>query len=146
MQGNAHHPDRTDICNDRHIFLFDHDFICDSGAEVSVIPIELERKHGLPVHPTGKRVEMANGADVNCQGEVELLVKVGPKMCRLNFLVVGGVKIGILGLDAMGKLGVVLNTTEKLVTLTGTHLKDLGEKRPKFTKVPLNVNVSKLLI
>ena len=95
---------------------------------------------GLPVHPTGKRVEMANGTDASCQGVVELLVKVGPKMCRLNFLVVGGVKMGILGLDAMGKLGVVLNTTEKLVTLTGTHLKDLGEEtRPKFTKVPLNV-------
>ena len=99
---------------------------------MSVIPIELVRKHGLPVHPTAKRVEMANGADANCQGVVELLVKVGPKMCRLNFLVVGGVKIGILGLDVMGKLGVVLNTTEKLVTLTGTHLKDLGEEKAEI--------------
>ena len=129
MQGNVHHPDSD-------ILLFDHDFICDSGAEVSVIPIELVRKHGLPVHPTGKRVEMANGTDANCQGVVELLVKVGPKMCRLNFLVVGGVKMGILGLDAMGKLGVVLNTTEKLVTLTDTHLKDLGEEKAEIHESP----------
>ena len=129
MQGNVHHPDSD-------IFLFDHDFICDSGAEVSVIPIELVRKQGLPVHPTGKRVEMANGADANCQEVVELLAKVGPKMCRLNFLVVGGVKIGTLGLDAMGKLGVVLNTTEKLVTLTGTHLKDLGEEKAEIQENP----------
>ena len=57
-------------------------------------------------------------------------------MYRLNFLVVGGVKIGILGLDAMGKLGVVLNTTEKLVTLTGTHLKDLGEEKAEIQESP----------
>ena len=103
---------------------------------MSVIPIELVRKHGLPVHPTGKRVEVANGTDANCQGVVELLVKVGPMMCRLNFLVVGGVKMGILGLDAMGKLGVVLNTTEKLVTLTGTHLKHLGEEKAEIHESP----------
>ena len=66
---------------------------------MSVIPIELVQKHGLQVHPTGKRVEMANGTDANCQGVVELLVKVGPNMCRLKFLVVGGVKIGILNLE-----------------------------------------------
>jgi hypothetical protein len=92
LKGNVHHPDSD-------ILLFDHDFICDSGAEVSVIPIELVQKHGLQVHPTGKRVEMANGTDANCQGVVELLVKVGPNMCRLKFLVVGGVKIGILNLE-----------------------------------------------
>ena len=47
----------------------------------------------------------------------------------VKFLVDGGVKIGILGLDAMGKLGVVLDTTEKLVTLTGTHSKDSGGEK-----------------
>ena len=54
----------------------------------------------------------------------------------VKFLVVGGVKIGILGLDAMGKLRVVLNTTEKLVTLTGTHLKDLGEEKAEIQESP----------
>ena len=116
--------------------MFDHDFICDSGAEVSVIPIELVRKHGLRVYPTGKRVEMANGTDANCQGLVELLVKVGQNMCRLNFLVVGGVKIGILGLDAIGKLGVVLNTKNKVVTLTGTPSKESGEEMTDREKIP----------
>ena len=123
MKGNVHHPDSG-------TFLFDHDFICDSAAEVSVVPIELVQKHGLRVYPTGKRVKMANGTDANCQGLVELLVKVGQNMCQLNFLVVGGVKIGILGLDAMGKLlGVVLNTKDKVVTLTGTPSKESGEKK-----------------
>ena len=42
---------------------------------MSVIPIELVQKHGLQVLPTGKRVELANGTDANCQGVVELLVK-----------------------------------------------------------------------
>ena len=97
---------------------------------MSVIPIELVRKHGLRVYPTGKRVEMANGTDANCQGLVELLVKIGQNMCRLNFLVVGGVKIGILGLHAMGKLGVVLNTKDKVVTLKGTPSKESGEEIP----------------
>ena len=55
---------------------------------MSVIPIKLVQKHGLRVYPTGKRVEMANGTDANCQVLVELLVKVGQNMCRLNFLVV----------------------------------------------------------
>ena len=130
MKGNVHHPDSD-------ILLFDHDFICDSGAEVSVIPIELVQKHGLQVHPTGKRVEMANRTDANCQAVVELLlVKVGPKMCRLKFLVVGGVKIGILGLDAMGKLGVMLNTTDKVVTLTGSDPQDLGEEKVECQEIP----------
>ena len=117
--------------------LSDHDFICDFGAEVSVVPIELVQKHGLRVYPTGKRVEMANGTDASCQGLVELLVKVGQNMCQLNFLVVGGVKIGILGLDAMGKLlGVVLNTKDKVVTLTGTPSKESGEKKADREEIP----------
>ena len=65
LKGNVHHLDSD-------TFLFDHDFIHDSGAEVSVIPIELVRKHGLWVYPTEKRVEVANGTDANCQGLVEL--------------------------------------------------------------------------
>ena len=81
-------------------------------------------------------MEMANGTDANCQGLVELLVKVGQNMCRLNFLVVGGVKIGILGLDAMGKLGVVLNTKNKVVTLTGTPSKEPGEEMTDREKIP----------
>ena len=97
---------------------------------MSVIPIEMVRKHGLCVYPTGKRVKMANGTDANCHRLVELLVKIGQNMCRLNFLVVGGVKTGILGLHAMGKLGVVLNTKDKVVTLTGTHSKESGEEIP----------------
>ena len=67
---------------------------------------------------------------INCHGLVELLVKIGQNMCRLNFLVVGGVKIGILGLHAMGKLGVVLNTKDKVVTLTGTPSKESREEIP----------------
>lgn len=59
-------------------------------------------------------------------------------MCRLNFLVVG-VRIGILGLDAMGKLGVKLNITDKLVTLTGTNTKDSPQETGKARTVPLNV-------
>ena len=121
MKGNVHHLDSDNV-------LFDHDFIYDSGAEVSVILIELVRKHGLWVYPTEKRVEMANGTDANCQGLVELLVKVGQNMCRLNFLVVGGVKIGIFGLDTMGKLEIVLNTKDKVVTLTGTPSKESGKE------------------
>ena len=103
---------------------------------MSVIPIELVRKHGLRVYPTGKRVEMANGTDANCQGLVELLVKVGQNMCQLHFLVVGGVKIGILGLDAMGKLGVVLNTKEKVVRLTDTPSKESGEETADREEIP----------
>ena len=71
---------------------------------------------------------MANGTDANCHGLVELLVKIGQNMSRLNFLVVGGVKIGVLGLHTMGKLGVVLNTKDKVVTLTGTPSKESGEE------------------
>ena len=55
---------------------------------------QLVQKHGLRVYPTGKRVQMANGTDANCQGLVELLFKIGQNMCQLNFLVVGGVKLG----------------------------------------------------
>ena len=80
MKGNVHHPDSD-------TFLFDHDFICDSGDEVSVVPIQLVQKHGLRVYPTGKRVEIENGTDANCQGLVEQLVKVGQDMRQLNFLV-----------------------------------------------------------
>ena len=36
----------------------------------------------------------------------------------------------------MGKLGVVLNTKERLVTLTDTHLKDLGKEKAESQESP----------
>ena len=41
---------------------------------------------------------------------------------------VGGVKIGILGLDTMGMLNVVLTTKDKVVRLTGTSSKESGKE------------------
>lgn len=100
---------------------FTHEFICDSGAEISVLPTVVAETHGMEMRPTQKRVEMANGTDAKCQGVVQATVKVGTNICLLNFFVVNGVRNGILGLDALGKLGVTLNTRGKYATISETQ-------------------------
>ena len=82
---------------------FTHEFICDSGAEVSVIPTALAQEHYMKI--------------AECRGVVQTSVTVGINSCILSFFVGSGVQNGILGLDSLGKLGVSLNTRKKLATI-----------------------------
>ena len=50
---------------------FTHEFIYDSGAEVSVIPTALAQEHYMKIQSTTRHVEMANGTHVECRGVVQ---------------------------------------------------------------------------
>ncbi|CAB4037503.1 Hypothetical predicted protein, partial [Paramuricea clavata] len=100
---------------------FKHEFICDSGAEVSVIPTALAQEHCMKIQPTTHHVEMANGTHAECRGVVQTSVTVGTNSCILSFFVVNGVQNWILGLYSLGKLGVSLNTGKKLATIDGAQ-------------------------
>ncbi|CAB4027228.1 Hypothetical predicted protein [Paramuricea clavata] len=100
---------------------FKHEFVCDSGAEVSVIPTALAQEHYMKIQPTTRHVEMANGTLAECRGVVQTSVTVGTNSCILSFFVVSDAENGILGLDSLEKLGVSWNTKKKLATIDGAQ-------------------------
>ncbi|CAB3996095.1 Retrovirus-related Pol poly from transposon [Paramuricea clavata] len=53
---------------------FKHEFICDSGAEVSVIPTALAQEHYMKIQPTTRHVEMANGTHAECRAVSDPIV------------------------------------------------------------------------
>ena len=65
---------------------FTHEFICDSGAEGSVIPTALAQEHYMKIQPTTRHVKMANGTHAECRGVVQTSVTVGTNSCILRFL------------------------------------------------------------
>ncbi|CAB4032245.1 Hypothetical predicted protein [Paramuricea clavata] len=52
---------------------FKHEFICDSGAEISVIPTALAQEHYMKIQPTTRHVEMANGPHAECRVKDQVL-------------------------------------------------------------------------
>ena len=74
-----------------------------SGAEVSVLLTSFVEANGVEIRPKGKNVQLANRTDAKCKGVAGVTMKEG-----------------ILGIDALEKLGVTLKIREKRSTISGT--------------------------
>ena len=98
------------------------EFICDSGAEVSILPISFAVQEGLKIEKALKRLEMADGTRVNCKGVVQVEIKVRNKMCKIDCYVVDAVQTAIMGLDVLGVLGIALDPKSKSANLVGAEL------------------------
>jgi hypothetical protein len=85
-------------------------FICDSGAEVSIIPLSIALTKGFKIEKAIRRLELANGSKASCKGVVHVDIKVKDKVCKAECYVVEDVQSAIMGLDVLGALDVILIT------------------------------------
>lgn len=92
--------------------------LCDTGAEINLIPAPFVRKHAMRIEeqPTTRPV-MVDGTGVKCIGLTTATITIGKQVIPATFYIVEGVEIGILGLDALGKLQTKIDTTTGQVVM-----------------------------
>lgn len=85
--------------------------LCDTGAEINLLPAQFVKKHAMKMEgqPT-RRPVMVDGTGVQCRGLTTATITIGKQVMPTTFYVVDGVEIGILGLDALGKLQTKIDT------------------------------------
>ena len=94
--------------------------LCDTGAEINLIPASFARKHGMRIEQLpSTRPVMVDGTGVQCVGLTTATITIGEQVTSATFYVVEGVQIGILGLDAVGKQQTKINTTTGQVVMGG---------------------------
>ena len=76
--------------------------LSDIGAEINLLPAKFAKKN-VQRQPN-RRPVMVDGTGVQCRGMTTATIAIGQQVTPATFYIVEGVEIGILGLDALGKL------------------------------------------
>ena len=72
--------------------------LCDTGAEINLIPASFAKKHALRIEKQpSTRAVMVDGTGVQCMGLTTATITIGRRVTSATFYIVEGVHIGILG-------------------------------------------------
>ena len=96
--------------------------LCDTGAEVNLLPAEFAERHCFSVKcADGIQPVSVDQTPVRCSGVTFASLKVGPTTYANNtkFYAVHGIEYGILGLPLLSQLGVTINCGTKTVHMGG---------------------------
>ena len=94
------------LINNRNLKL-----LCDTGAQINLIPHEFALKHcgRITTYMEQKPVSV-DGSEVKCTGVVHAELKVGDKIITTLFYVMKSLEYGILGMAALKQLGANIDT------------------------------------
>ena len=100
--------------------------LCDTGAEVNLLPLRFANRHGLLLNNLdGVKPVSVDQTPVNCSGVTFTSVKIGTSRVSTKFYVVEGIDYGILSFPLLSQLGAIIDCNKNTVSINGMPITNI---------------------
>ena len=100
--------------------------LCDTGAEVNLLPLRFANRHGLLLNNLdGVKPVSVDQMPVNCSGVTFTSVKIGTSRVSTKFYVVEGIDYGILSFPLLSQLGAIIDCNKNTVSVNGMSITNI---------------------
>ena len=100
--------------------------LCDTGAEVNLLPLRFANRHGLLLNNLdGVKPVCVDQTPVNCSGVTFTSVKIGTSRVSTKFYFVEDIDHGILSLPLLSQLGAIIDCNKNTVSINGMPITNI---------------------
>ena len=101
--------------------------LCDTRAEVNLLPLRFANRHGLLKNLDGVKPVSVDQTPVNCSGVTSTSIKIGTSglSMKAKFYVVEGIDYGILSFPLLSQLGAIIDCNNNTVSINGIPITNI---------------------